>query len=284
AIELEPGHAAAHAGLAQAYYSLSSLHNAPREVMPKAKAAAQRALELDETLAEAHVSSALVRAYYDWDWQGAEKEFKRALELDPGLASSHEWHGLYLAHMGRSGEAATELKRAQELDPLSPRTNYFAAFPFYFARQYDRYIEQVRKVIELDPNFSFGPWGLGMAHTGQGRFGEAIEELQQTRRLDDSPQVLGDLGYAYAASGKRREAHRMIQELKDLSRRRYVSSYDIATVYGALGEKDQAFEWLQRAYEARDEQLTWLKVDPQLDPLRSDSRFASLLRKMGLSQ
>lgn len=283
-IEIDPGYAPAYAGLAEAYYLISSLHLAPREAMPKAKSAATKALELDETLADAHLSLALVKAYYDWDWVGAEKEFKRAIELNPSSASAHEWYGLYLAYLQRMDAANAELKRARELNPLSVWTYWAAGMPYYFLRQYDPFIAHLRKVIELDRNFSFGPWGLAKAHVQQGKFPEAIAELEQTRRLDDSPQVWGDIGYVYAVSGNKSKAYKAIEQLKNLSRQRYVSLYDIAIIYGALGDKDQAFAWLEKAFDARDEQLTWLKVDPRLDPLRSDPRFANLMRRMGLSQ
>ena len=282
ALGIAPDYALAYAGMAEAYYATSNIQKRPREVMPKAEAAAKKALALDDTLAEAHTSLALVHAFYNWDWSAADREFQRALELNPGYARGHEWYGVYLATTGRVEEGAQELRRARELDPLSLSASFYSMLPFYFARQPDRQMEQIRKVQEMDPNFYMVPWGLGMGHALKGEYPQAIAELRKARQMDDSPGILAELARVYALSGNRTEALKLLDELKKQAKRRYVAPTYFASVYGALGEKDKAFEWLGKAFEERDENMTWLKVDPVLDPLRSDPRFQDVLRRMGL--
>jgi tetratricopeptide (TPR) repeat protein len=286
AIERDPNFALAYAGLADTYVLLPVFAaGSPRESFPKAKAAAKRALEIDDTLAEAHTSLASALLRYDWNFAESNREFQRAIELNPTYATAHQWYGHhYLAATGRFDEAIAEGKRAQELDPLSLIINADLGANYIFARQYDKAIEQFRKTLEMDQSFYYAHWRLGTAYEMKGSFQEAITEYQKARQLNDDPQVLALLGHIYAASGKRDEALRMLDQLKEISQQRYVSAYSFALVYAGLGEKDQAFHWLEQGYQNRDWQMVHLNVDPMLDNLRSDARFANLVRRIGLSQ
>jgi serine/threonine-protein kinase len=286
AIEKDPNYALAYAGIADAYYGLSNLHLPPREAMPKAKQAAIKALELDETLAEAHTSLALVKTFFEWEWPAAESEFRRAIELNPGYATAHEWYGWYLALMGRHNESRAALKRAEQLDPLSLSISWSRGLSFYLARQYDAAIEQLGRTLEMDPNLGVAHMILGACYLEQKMYKQAIAEEQKARLVDDSPTILAALGIFYAVSGNKGEAEKVLAQLKELrrlSKGRFVPSAETAIIYAALGKKDEAFEWLDRAYEDRSERLSWLKVDPEIDSLRSDPRFAELMRRMRLA-
>jgi tetratricopeptide (TPR) repeat protein len=284
AIALDPSYALAYAGLAASYYAASNTILPANEAMPKVKAAAMRALELNETLAEAHTILAVVKSQYEWNWLEAEREYKRALELNPGYAPAHQFYGGYLAGQGRWEEAITELTRARELDPLTPWVSTNLAYFYYLARRYDEAITQLRKIIETDPNFPVAHYTLGLAYEQKGMFAEAIAECNQARLLDPKlPFLLSYLGHAYAVSGKRDEARRMLEELKKSAKQTYVDLYYVAIIYVGLGETDQAFAWLEKAYQERSENLLALKVDPVFDSLRSDPRFADLLRRLNLS-
>ncbi|HVS82217.1 MAG TPA: protein kinase [Pyrinomonadaceae bacterium] len=284
AIEKDPSYALAYAGLADSYV-VPANRLPPREKMPKAKAAAMRALELDETLAEAHTSLARVLAVYDWDWTGAEKEFKRAIELNPRYAVAHQWYGGYFEAMGRPDESLAERKRAQELDPLSLMSNFEPGLAFYFARNYDQAIEQFQKTLELDPNFPLVYAHLPAAYEQKGMYDEAIAGFKKGIALRGGTEwsfSMSGLGHVYAVSGKKAEARAVLDELKQMSRQEYVPADGIALIYAGLGEKDQAFTWLEKAYEEHAFKMAWLKVEPQWDSLRSDPRFADLLRRVGL--
>ena len=284
AIEKDPGYALAYAGLANCYV-IRTHPQPPREKMPKARAAAMRALELDETLAEAHTSLARVLALYDWDWPGAEKEFKRAIELNPRYEVAHEWYGGYFELMGRPDESLAERKKALELDPLSLAINSELGLAFYFARDYDKAIEQFKKTLELDPNFPLATDQLPTAYAQKGMYDQAIAGFQKGTMLRGDAEwssPMSGLGHVYAVSGKKAEARAVLDELKQRSRQEYVPADSIALVYAGLGEKDQAFTWLEKAYEEHAFKLAWLKVDPYWDNLRSDPRFADLLRRVGL--
>jgi TolB-like protein/DNA-binding winged helix-turn-helix (wHTH) protein/Tfp pilus assembly protein PilF len=284
AIELDPNYALAYVGLADGYNMLTNYDLLPpKEAVPQAKAAARKALEIDGTLAEAHDSLAFAHMYYDWDWPGAEREFQRAIELDPNYADVHHWYGLYLAMMGRSDEAMAEMRRAQALDPLSLIINTNVGWLFYFARRYDQAIEQCRKALELDPNFFSARVKLGWAYEQLGMHEQAIAEFQTVLNVSpDDPVLRAMLSRAYALSGRRDEAVKITDQLSEQSQRRYVSPYLVALVYAGLGESDPALDWLEKAYENRCGWLAWLKVDPKLDNLRSDPRFADLLQRVGL--
>jgi serine/threonine protein kinase/Tfp pilus assembly protein PilF len=287
AIEKDPGFALAYAGLANCYVLHHGNAQPPREKMPKARAAAMRALELDETLSEAHTSLARVMAVYDWDWPGAEKEFRRAIELNPRDALAHQWYGGYFELMGRRDEALAERKKALDLDPLSLASNSELGLAYYFARDYDKAIEQFRMALELDPNFPLATAQLPVNYDLKGMYDQAIAGFQKlaTQRGDTRwSNALAGLGHAYAMSGKKAEARAVLAELKQRSQQEYVPADSIALVYTGLGEKDEAFTWLEKAYEDHAFKMAWLKVEPQWDSLRSDPRFADLLRRMRLTQ
>jgi eukaryotic-like serine/threonine-protein kinase len=282
AIEEDPSYALAYAGLADTYALLNRYRVLmPRESFPKARAAAMRALEIDDSLAEAHGSLGLVKLHYEWDWNGAERHFRRAIELNPNYATAHQWYGGYWLAMGDFEKAIVELKRAQEIDPLSLIINADLGLPYHFARRYDLAIEQYRKVLEMDPNFYPARLYLGWAYEQKGEFQEAITEFERVSKLEDSPTA--SLGHAYAMAAKRDEALKLLEVLKEYSKRHYVSPYGIAMIYTGLGELDQAFEWLRIACDERAGLIVWLKVDPRIDCLRSDPRFAELLDLIGFS-
>ncbi len=251
--------------------------------MPKAKAAATKALEIDDTLAEAHAALALVRERFDWDRSDAERECRRAIELNPNYATAHQRYGLNLLWRGQFDEAAAEIKRAQELDPLSLILNTNVGEVFYFSRQYDRAIEQYRRALELDSSFFWAHERLGRAYAQKRMYEEAIAEFQKAITLAGAgPVMSGGLGYSYAVSGRRAEAQKLLDELKQLSKQHYVWPYDIATIYAGLGENEQAFKWFEKAYEERSGWVIYLKVEPMFDSLRSDPRFQDLMRRVGL--
>jgi len=282
AIEKDPGYALAYAGLADSYVVLAEWAlMASKEAFPRAKAAALKALEMDETLAEAHVSLGAVRSDHDWDWVGADKEYKRGIELNPGYATGHQWYAEYLSAMGRHNEAIAEIKRAQELDPLSLMINAVGGYVFIYARRYDEAIAQCRRTLELNAGFYPAHLYLGWAYQGQKLYGQAISEYQKAIALEeDNPTLAEGLAWCYAASGKRTEALKIISTLNALSRRKYVSPYGMAEIYVALGDFDQGLAWLERAYEEHSWELAFLKVSPVFDPLRSDARFKDLVRRM----
>jgi serine/threonine-protein kinase len=284
AIEKDPSFALAYAGLADCYV-VPPIRLPPREAMPKAKAAAVRALALDETLAEAHTSLGRVLAVYDWDWTSAEKEYKRAIELNPRYAIAHQWYGGWFQVMGHPNEAIAERKLSQELDPLSPIVNFELGLAFYYARDYDQAIEQFKKTLELDQNFPPAQQFLPAAYEQKGMNSEAMAGFKKAIPLLGGGEwafARGGLGRIYAVLGKKSEALEVLDELKHLSAQEYVPATSLAIVYTGLGDKDQAFVWLEKAYEERSFQLQWLSVEPRWDSLRSDPRFANLQRRMGL--
>jgi len=285
AIALDTNYALAYAGLADCYQLLNGyMSRPPRELIPKAKAALLKALQLDDSLAEAHTSLAhLLRR--DWNWSVAEKEFKRAIELNPNYATAHHWYSTYLTVMARFDEAWAEIKMAQELDPLSLAVNRSGGILFYFTRQYDQAIEQLLDTVELDPNFGYAHFVLGMVYAAKGMYDEAIKQYRKTQTLSGKGlELTAYLGHIHALSGRRGEAQKVLDQLKGLSDHGYELHYHIALIYLALGDKDQAFAWLEQAYNERDEELGLLKVDPMLDGLRADPRFMSLLERVGLGR
>lgn len=285
AIEKDPGYALAYTGLADCYSVLDWYGLvAPKECSPKAQAAATKALAIDDTLAEAHASLGFLKALYEWDWSGSERELKRAIELNPNYSATHLWYTNFFSGQGRLDEALAEGRRALELDPLSLVNNSALGNTLYYRRQYDQAIEQYRKALEMDPNFPLAHLGLGMAYEQKGMYAAAITELQKATELfEGEPIGLAALGHAYAVSGKKQEARKILEELDQLRKRRYVSAYYIAAIYAGLGEKDQAWAWLEKAYEER---ASWLnvrfKVDPRFDSLHSDPRYQDLLRRMNI--
>lgn len=279
AIQRSPNYALAYAGLAEAYvvkYDVS-----PQEQYSAAKAAARRALEIDDNLAEAHNALAASLFWYDWDWAGAEREFQRTLALNPNYAQAHQWYAQYLRTLGRQELAVEELKRAEELEPLS----HFSGGSGRYGRQYDLIIEHARKELELDPSFFRAYSTLGEAYALKGMYQDSVAAYQKALDLSGgSPNVLAGLGYTYAVWGKRSEALKNLRELKELSKHKYVRPYNIALIYVGLGEKDGAFAWLQKAAADRSIPLPGLKMDEELASLRSDLRYQELLDRIGLPQ
>ncbi|MBA2525418.1 MAG: protein kinase [Pyrinomonadaceae bacterium] len=286
AIERDPNFALAYSGLADTYNLLGAPEaggtQPPNEVLPKAKAAALKAIEIDETLAEPHVSLAHAKLFYDRNWAGAGREFKRAIELNPNYSVAHHWYAVYLNVLGRP-EALTEIKRAHELDPLSLSINTWYGRILAGAGQSDQAIEQLRKTIEMDPSFLLAYLRLGLIYEEKGRYDEAIAEFKQVLKLSGGkPLGIAALAHVYAMSGRREEAQENLDELLQLSKQRYVSPVWIAIIYVALGDKDQAFAWLEKGNEVRDHNVVRLKTDPRYEPLRSDPRFNDLVRRIGI--
>jgi len=284
AIEKDPGYALAYVGLADSYSILPNYSEmTAAEANLKAQAAALRALELDDTLAEAHATLGTISSD-QWNWPEAEKRLARALELNPSYASAHRWYAEYLAHTGRVKEGLAEMQRAYELDPLSLIINQGLALALHYTRQYDQASAQFRKTLEMEPNFAPGHLHFALPLLKQGRYPEAIAELNQAKTLmGGHSSAMGLLGYAYAVSGRRKEAEQILHELSERSKQRFVSSFDLAVIHLGLGEQDRTFELLNKAYEERTWLVTLLKVEPLFDSLRSDPRLADLLRRIGFA-
>ncbi|HEU4597697.1 MAG TPA: protein kinase, partial [Pyrinomonadaceae bacterium] len=283
AIERDPSYALAYAGLADTYALMSDYSIVPpREAMPKAKAAALRAIELDETLSEAHTSLAFVHMAFDWAWGEAESDFRRAIELNPNYATAHQWYASYLVQVGRSREALAEIRRAQELDPLSAIISANAGLYLYYARDYDAATEQLRKTLEVDEQFGVAHLYLGYVYLQQaGRADEAVAELQKAvKYMGEDPETLSALGHAYAVAGRRAEAVAVLTQLRALRERGYVSPYFVAVVHAGLGDLDPAFAALEESYRDRHPGMILLKSDPRFDPLRKDARFSKLIRRI----
>jgi len=286
AIEEDPKYAQAYSGLADTYALLGDWQYAvmtPKEAFPKAKAAAIKALELDNALGEAHNSLAFVLDAFDWDFDAAGREFRRAIELNPGYATAHHWYAWHLSVLGRFDEAIGEMRKAENLDPLSLIINADVAELLVIAHSYDDSIRQSRKTIEMDPNFALAHNQLGQAYLQKHMYSEAVAELQQAVQLSgDSPTCIANLARAYVASVKRSEAIRLLNDLKKRSIHGYSNGSEIATIYASLGDKEQAMNWLEKGYEERFNPGVLLR--PGFDPLRSDSRFQNLVHRIGLPE
>jgi len=284
AIEKDPSYALAYAGLASACVLLPQ-HGIPQSEKwyTEARNAATKALEIDSTLAEAHAVLGEIAQDQYYDWAGAEKHFRLAIKLDPSYPTAHHWYSGTLEYLSRFDEALSEAKRAQKLDPLSLIINTNVGEVLYSMRQYDRAIMQHRSTLALDPNFPWAHLSLAQVYEVQGKFDEAIPEFEATKRLaENTPVVLGYLGRAYAIAGMKKDALKVLDELLRLERQGNAVSSGIAAVYHGLGTKEKTFEWLEKAYEGRESDLTYIGTDPLWDDLRSDPRFAALLKKMGL--
>ena len=288
AIEKDPSYALAFAGLASTYAILPEYSSLPaKDCIPKIELAARKALDLDATLAEPHAALGLLRTTYQWDWMGAEKEFKRAIELNPNSATTHHWYCICLRAQGKFDEALSEIKHAQELDPLSPIITINVGEVLFYMQRYDLAKEQFTKALEFDPNFSLAHLELGvLLYERQSKFDEAIGELQKVRQIvgADNPYGMGHLGYVYARAGKRDEAIKTLHQLLEFSKKGYSLSVQIAYIYAGLGDKDKAFEWLGNAYDEQNNYLRDLKIAFVWDILRSDPRYTALLKKIGLAQ
>ena len=286
AIEKDPGYALAYGGLADSYIGLTFYDFAvPHESMPKAKASAMKALALDNSLAEAHTSLAHVLVNYDWNWSEAEKEFKRSIELNPDYATAHQWYAIhYLTATSQLEEALREMKKALELEPTSLVMNSFLGATLYYMGRYDEAIDQCRKTLEMDPNFAVAHWHLGLAYEQKQMFDAAIEEFQKSVSLSGgSPLMIAALGHAYAGSQKKPEAIKIVRQLDELAKHRYVSPYEVAAIYVALGDNERAFQFLEKAYKEHSFHLAYLNVWPQFKSIRPDPRFQDLVRRIGLS-
>jgi tetratricopeptide (TPR) repeat protein len=284
AIERDPGYALAYAGLADSYALMGRYsYVSPIEAYPKGIQAAEKALEIDKTLGEAHTSLAFLKRFSDFDWAAAEKEFGLALEFSPNYATAHHWYALQLSLLGRHAEAIAEIKRAVELDPLSLIINTNAAYVQYFAGDYDRAVDGFRKALEMDANYAVAHQRLGQTYLEEGLFAEAIAELEKAVGLSPgNTETLAALGHALAVSGKKAEAAEILNKLNGLSKDSYVSAYDTATIYLGLGDADRALEYLEKAYEERSGYLSFIKSDPRMKELRTHPRFIALLKKMNL--
>jgi len=279
AIDLDPNFAAAYMGIAQAYHTASDWYLPPVEAMPKAKAAALKALEIDAEAPEVHEQLGMIAYWYDWDWPAAEREFVQAIKLHPDESLAHATYAWYLATIGPVDKAVEEAQRAQTLAPLDLQTNANLAAAYIFARKYDSAVAQAKKAIELDQNFWMSHMYLGLAYERQRRYPDAIAALEKARSLDNNPVILGYLGYVYAAAGRRDDAFRIADEMKELSRQRYVPAYNLSFIYAGLDQKDEAFKWLDKAYETHSG-LSLMPVETVFDNLRNDPRFTQLMEKL----
>ncbi|HMF57595.1 MAG TPA: tetratricopeptide repeat protein, partial [Pyrinomonadaceae bacterium] len=281
AIQLDPSYALAYSGMADSYALLADNGAvAPSDAMPKAKVAAERAIELDHELAEAYTSRAFVKLAYDWDWIGAESDFKQALTLNPNYPTAHQWYASYLMQMGRANEAREEIKRAQQLDPLSLIISANSGLYLYYSHDYDAAIEQYRRTLEIDPDFYIAHYYVGQAYVQKKMYNEAIAEFQKLINAPgDILEAEAALGNAYALAGRRTDAQKILDGMLTTAQQRYISPLYVATVYTGLGDRDKAIEWLNKAYDNRHPGLVLIRVEPMFDSLRSDSRFQQLLSR-----
>jgi DNA-binding winged helix-turn-helix (wHTH) protein/TolB-like protein/Tfp pilus assembly protein PilF len=283
AIEIDPNYGAAYAGLADCYNMLVVYGRLqPKEGFPKAKEAAAKALEIDESSAEAHSSMAFIKFRWDWDRTATEREFQTAIKLKPAYAPAHQWYSSYLVAVERFDEAIAEAKRTEELEPLSFVASSHLGWIYYLSGRNDEAIEQCRKILELDPSSFPARRYLGLAYEAKGMYPDAIAEFQTGVKLSGSPLMLALLGHAYAVAGKRAEARQVLDDLQQLQEQRYVSPYTVAAIYAGLGDQEKAFEWLDKAVEGRDIWLMNLKVDPVFAKLRSERRFTDILARIRL--
>ncbi len=284
AIDIDPNYALAFAGLADCYIMAGFYdYLPPADAFPQAKTAALKALEIDDALAEAHISLAAIRTFYEWDWLDAERDFKQGIKLNYNSVKAHHWFACSLTSQGRFEEGFGEMKLAQALEPLSLIINRDVGRHYYFLRQYDQAIEHCRKSLEMDPSFFLAHFYLIPAYEQKGMFEEAIKELQKAIALSgNSASMTALIGHVYAVSGRRDKALEVLEELKERSKREYVSSFFFILIYLGLDEVEQAFKWLERAYKERSTHLVWLKVDPIFDSLRLDARFTELIQRVGL--
>jgi serine/threonine-protein kinase len=284
AIALDPNFALAHAGVSDVYSAISAQILPPAEAMPKARQAALTAIRLDETLPEAHHSLGTVKIWGDWDWAGAEREYKRAIELNPSFVIAYASYSNLVVSQGRFEEALAEARRAQELDPLSPQVGYALGRIHFLARRYDQALAHFRKMLEIAPNSDGPHYYLGRVLSQQGKHQEAISELRRAFELNRHHTIRAWLAYVYGRAGRRKEALKLLRELEALSRRERVSPIYIARIYSGLGDRENSLTWLRKAYDERSDHALGIGVDPAYDPLRSDPRFIEILRGVGLAQ
>lgn len=257
---------------------------APGESFPKAKAYANEAIRLDDALPEAYAARAMATSCWDFDWSAAERDFQRALALDPSYALAHHWYAETWIDVGKGDRAVAEMKKARELDPVSLPINGTLGRVFRDAHRYDEALQQCQRTLDLDPHFAMGHWCLGQVYIGEHRYSAAVAELELAQSLGTTPLVIRDLGWAYAAAGNKAKARQIIESLKQTAPGSYSSPYSVAVIHAALGEKDAAFQWLEKAYAERDSHFNYLALDPDVDPLRSDPRFPPLLERLHIPQ
>lgn len=285
AIRIDEKYALAYCGIADAYFRLSNVHSRPIEVLPKAKEAALKAVEIDENLAEAHSSLGLIKLYYDHDWTGAESEYRRAIKLNSNLSSAHQRLGTYFTYLGAFEEAIRCYDRALELEPFSLQINTNRATTYYLMGEYDRAINALQQTSELEPNYMPVRFVWGWVYIQQNRLDEAIEEFQSIYKSDNEAYLaLGFMGYAHALAGHREEAETVLNILQEISERMYVSPYSMLVIHLALGPEKRVFELLQQISKEHNEWVVWLNVSPELKVLRSDSRFKKLLKDVGFPE
>ncbi len=284
AIALDPRYALAYAARGESFSGMGDLSLPMSEAMQKARQDVATALSMDDRLVEARTTQAGIKAFFDWNFAGAEEDYKQAIALNPNYAEAHRQYAWHVAMMGRPMEGVAEMNLAQQLDPVNPHINVDVCLTYYLARQFDQTMAQSRKVLETSPNFYIAHLMLGLALVQKGDYSTGIKELQKARAIEPTPQLVGTLGYAYAKSGRKDEARKMLVELKELSKQRHVAPYWIAMIYVGLDEKDEAFAWLEKAYQERSWWLVWIKMDPMVDSLRSDARFTDLMRRIGFPQ
>ena len=287
AIAKDPSYGPAYAGLAEYYahvvYASTTSNLSPKEASSKAKETALKAVELDDTLAEAHNALAMIATFHDWDWKTADKEFQRAIDINPNCVPAHHFYSHYLVFVGRFAEALAEGQRALALDPLDVGMNFHLGWYYHFTYQNDQAAAQLKRVLEMNPKFADAHAMLGLIYEQRGQYQEAIAEFKTGREMGGLDER-GHLGHAYALSGHQGEAEKLLNELREESKQKYVSQYNIAIVYAGMGDKEQTFAWLEKAIADRDSNITQIKVEPAFDGLHSDPRFAELLRRIGLPE
>jgi tetratricopeptide (TPR) repeat protein len=284
AIDIDPNYALAHAGIALAYLQQIPYVLSPEEGGRKVKAAVTKALDIDDTFAEIHCVKGMMHTWLDWDWSSAQKEFKRAVELEPNYARAHHLYSLFLAMLGRNEEAIEEIRRALELDPLSIIINNDVAWNYHYARDYDRAVEFYKKTLDLNPGFPMALRELGTVYAMKGLFEEAVSTLEKATDISSGDRTRARLARVYAMASREAEARTILDDLLAQSNKRHVSPCLIAEIYVGLGENDEAFKWLDKAYLERDSLLSVLKAAPKWDPLRPDPRFKELLKKMNFGE
>jgi TolB-like protein/Flp pilus assembly protein TadD len=284
AIEIEPGFAAAHAGIADCYGMLVSYGFLTPDLGSRSRAAATKALEIDENCVEARTWLATMKGQWDWDWSGAEREHRQIVEQYPSYAPNLHWYATMLAAMGRSDEAIEREREALSLDPLSPIINAGVGLAYHMARRYDKAIGQAQKTLELFPGFWGGYWILGIAYEQQSRTEEAISALEKARVSNDASLILGCLGHAYAVARRREQATIILDELHKRSQKSRRTAFEVALIHHGFGEAEKTFDWLERALPERAFQAMFINVDPRFDNLRHDPRFQDLVRRMGVPE
>jgi tetratricopeptide (TPR) repeat protein len=282
AVELDPHFAMAYSGLADSYATLGYLSDiAPRDAFPLAKRYALKALQLDNSLADAHASLAYIKFYFEWDWPGADAEFKRAIALNPRYPITHQWYSVYLLAIGRTNDGLREIRLAQEYDPLSLAINTDVGFHYYYTGQYAEAVKQLNAVLNMKADFSLAHLWLGRTYQELRQYDDALREFRQARAVfGDWPVLVAARGSVEAMAGRTHDASETVAELLRLSESRFVTSYGVALIYAGLNEKEAAFHWLERAFAERSHWLVWLSLDPRWANLRADPRFSGLVRQM----